>query len=582
MGGLALAEVAANVARPWPLKLLVDNVLARRPLPDAATWLAALPGAASPMGLVFWLALLTIVVFVVGQVATGVKAYVQAGVGSRMTYDLAADLFSHLQHLSLATSGRRSVGDATRTVTSDSSCCKDLVVGVVLPAITSLVTLASMFIVLWQLDAGLSVIALLVGLPLLLIMRRFAQPLIERSLAHANLQGELMARAEQTLTALPDVQAYTQEPREDERFGLLAERTVAASLRAVASQVRFQLSTATVTGIGTTAVFLVGGLHVVDGTLTVGGIVVFLTYLASLYAPMETLVHLTGNFATAAASADRVLAVLDAQVSVRDPVRPVSLPVVAGLRGRVALEEVTFAYRPGWPVLREVSLEAAPGETVALVGRTGAGKTTLVSLVPRFFDPSVGRVTLDGRDVRALRVADVRGQVAVVRQEPLLLPVSVADNIAYGRPGATRGQVEAAAVGARADGFIRALPQGYDTVLGERGATLSGGQRQRLAIARALLKDAPVVVLDEPTSALDAETEAALVEALERLLAGRTALLIAHRLSTVRRADRIVVLDQGRIAETGTHDQLVTAGGLYQHFHTLQTDRVPGQETTVR
>jgi len=271
------------------------------------------------------------------------------------------------------------------------------------------------------------------------------------------------------------------------------------------------------------------------------------------------------------ASIDRVLQVLQADDEVREAAGARPVPErPAGQRGHVRLEAVTFGYLPGRPVLRSVTLEAGPGETVALVGPTGAGKSTLVSLIPRFFDPWEGRVTLDGVDVRTLQLRSLRGQIALVLQEPFLLPLTVAENIGYGRPGAGRAEIIAAAGAANAGGFIRQLPVGYDTVLAEGGATLSGGEQQRLSIARALLKDAPVLILDEPTAALDAQTEALLVDALDRLMRGRTTFIIAHRLSTIRRAERIVVLEDGVIVETGRHRDLLVAGSLYQRLHALQ------------
>jgi len=304
---------------------------------------------------------------------------------------------------------------------------------------------------------------------------------------------------------------------------------------------------------------------VLDGRLTLGGLLVFLAYLATLQTQMKALTGLYGTLQELGASVDRVSEVLEADLELKDG--PLPLPAA---RGEVRLEGVTFGYEPGRPVLHNVSLAVPAGKTVALVGHTGAGKTTLAGLVARSFDPWEGRVLVDGRDVRSLRLRDLRSQIAVVPQEPFLFPVSVADNIAYGRPGASRAEVEAAARAANADAFVRRLPGGYDAVVGERGATLSGGERQRLSIARALLKDAPVLVLDEPTSALDAETEGLLLGALRALMRGRTTFLIAHRLSTVRHADLIVALDGGRVAEAGTHDELLAHGGLYARLVAIQ------------
>jgi ATP-binding cassette, subfamily B, bacterial len=388
--------------------------------------------------------------------------------------------------------------------------------------------------------------------------------MMQRTYQQQVLEGQVMARAEQTLSALPVVQAFGREEHEDRRFVGLASDTIQAYLRALVAQLQFKIGVDSTMAIGTAAIIGFGGLQVLQGSLTVGSLLVFLAYLAALYAPMQTLAHLATSFASAAARAQRVFEVLDAAEVVRDApgARPLP-PRPMGRRGHVRLEGVTFGYEPDRPVLEDASLEARPGETVALVGRTGAGKSTLVSLIPRFVDPWRGRVVLDGFDVRDLQLASLRAEIALVLQEPFLLPLSVADNIAYGRPGAGAEAITAAAVAANADEFIRRLPAGYETMIGERGATLSGGERQRLAIARALLKDAPVLILDEPTSALDAETEALLLEALARLMHGRTTFLIAHRLSTVRDADRIVVLEAGRVAETGSHEELIRRGGRY-------------------
>jgi ATP-binding cassette subfamily B protein/subfamily B ATP-binding cassette protein MsbA len=315
----------------------------------------------------------------------------------------------------------------------------------------------------------------------------------------------------------------------------------------------------------------VGGWHVLDGQLSLGSLLVCLAYLNSLYAPLETLAYLATGYASAAARAHRVFEILEAEEEVRESPGAQPLPQPgAGGGSHVCLEGVRFGYEPGREVLHGVSLEVRPGETLALVGPTGAGKSTLMSLIPRFFDPWEGRVTIDGVDVRDAQLASVREQVALVLQEPLLLPLTVAENIAYGRPGASAGEVMAAAETANADGFIRRLPEGYETVLAERGATLSGGEKQRLSIARALLKDAPILILDEPTSALDAATEHLLFEALERLMKGRTTFIIAHRLSTVQRADRIAVLESGRVVEVGDHEALLAAGGLYATLSRLQ------------
>jgi ATP-binding cassette subfamily B protein/subfamily B ATP-binding cassette protein MsbA len=316
--------------------------------------------------------------------------------------------------------------------------------------------------------------------------------------------------------------------------------------------------------LATGAVLWLGTRHVRDGSLSLGSLLMFLAYLGSLQAHLKAFTELSGALQEVGVGAERVLEALESEPEVAD--RP-GAPALIPARGQVCLENVTFGYEPGRPVLHQVSLAAGPGETIALVGPTGAGKTTLVSLVPRFFDPWDGRVLIDGRDVREAQLKSVRSLVGLVLQEPLLFPLTIAENIAYGRPGAARTEVEAAARAANAHWFIERLPQGYETVIGERGATLSGGERQRLSIARALLKDAPILILDEPTSALDAATETSLLEALERLMEGRTTFIIAHRLSTIRKATRIVVIDEGAVVETGTHRELLARQGVYARLH---------------
>jgi ATP-binding cassette subfamily B protein/subfamily B ATP-binding cassette protein MsbA len=354
-------------------------------------------------------------------------------------------------------------------------------------------------------------------------------------------------------------------------FDALAEGAVRANRGAAVVESAYGAVNGIFITVGMAVVLYAGGQRVLAHELSLGSLLVFIAYLRTLETASRGLLTAYGKLRAAEASIERVLELMDATEAVEDRSGARPLPErPAGGRGHLVFERVSFGYEPDRPVLQAISFELMPGETLALVGATGAGKSTLASLVPRFFDPLEGRILLDGMDLREIRLAALRAQVSVVLQESFLLPLTVGENIAYGCEGASRDEIVAAAVAANAHEFIRRLPQGYDTVLGEQGATLSGGERQRLAIARAVLKDARVLILDEPTSALDASTEQLVVEALQRLVASRTTLIIAHRLSTVRRANRIAVLEHGRLVEIGGHAELVAAGGRYAQLHALQ------------
>jgi ATP-binding cassette, subfamily B, bacterial len=563
-----LSQVGLEALRPWPMKILVDNVLNRLPAgPTLQRLIDLLPGVSSPRDLLIWSIAATVGLFTLGWALGMVAALANIALGLRMTYDLAADLFAHLQRLSLRYHGRRPVGDTVRRVAEDSGCVATIVKDALLPVLTSIVSLVTMFGIMLRIDAGLTILSL-TALPLMIFtLRRYSRPMADRSYEQQEAEGTVYTVVEETLAAIPVVQAFTGEDAADRRLRSATMNTLDATLGATRAQFTFKILIGLATAGATAAVLWFGANRALDGHLTVGEILVFVSYLASLYGPLETLMYTSSTIQDATGSARRVLEVLTARPEIAD--RP-GAPVLPRGRGHVSLEGVTFGYEPGRPVLRGVTLEALPGETIAIVGSTGAGKSTLVSLIPRFVDPWQGRVSIDGHDLRDVLLRSVREQVAIVPQEPLLFPVSIAANIAYGRPDASQAEIEAAARAANAHHFIERLTEGYETVVGERGATLSGGQRQRIAIARALVKDAPILILDEPTSALDAESEAGILEALERLSAGRTVLIIAHRLSTIRHADRIFILRHGEVAESGTHDELLARDALYARFHRLQ------------
>jgi ATP-binding cassette, subfamily B, bacterial len=563
MGSASLLDVALNLAKPWPLKVLIDNVIGNHRTPH---WLAQIPGADSRHGLLLWVVGTEVGLFLASTLASMVSEFYSLKLGQQMTWSFAGDLFRHLQRLSLLFHTRRAVGDLIQRVTSDSYSIDTLLTGAVLPAIQAFITLVAVFVVMWAIDWRLTLLAVAVVPMIVLSVRRFGRPMKERSREMRDWEGRMSAVVEQTLGAMPAVQAFTRERQQEKSFRLHAEQTVRAYVRAMFAGMWFQLFTGLATITGTAAVIFVGGTLALEGAITAGTIVVFVSYLASLYDPIDSLSHTAQTVQNAAAETDRVMEIMEIEPAVRD--RPAAS--ARALEGPVRYERVTFGYEPGRPVLHEVSLSADPGEVLAIVGPTGAGKTTLVSLLVRFFDPWQGRITIGGSDIRDFTLHSLRSQVALVLQDPFLFPTTIAENIALGRPDASREQITAAAAAASADQFIERLPEGYDTIVGERGATLSGGEKQRLSIARAFLKDAPLLILDEPTSALDARTETLLLGALARLMKGRVTLVIAHRLSTIRDADEIVALDGGRVLERGSHARLMGTGGLYSSLYRQQ------------
>ena len=554
-GGLAvsIAMTGVGLAKPWPTKILVDDVLGNE----------RLGGMSQSSALVVAVGL-TMSLFLLSGGLGLLQTRILFGLSQRAIQDLRAKLFGHLTRLSLRYHDERGAGDGIYRVSTDTYAVQSVLLDGLVPLVTTIIMLVGTMIVMAHLDAYLAVLALVSAPVAGIVASRFGARIRDDSMAVHERESEVYAHAEQTLGSIRTVQAFGRESYEFDRFRARAAASRGAMMRLVTKQTMFGLAVDFVLALGLALVTWVAARRALSGQLTAGEVLVLLAYAGSLYGPIAGLASIFGELAAAAAGAQRVFDVLDEPVPRDAPGLVAPSPRAIG---DVRFEAVTFGYVHEHPVVENIELEARRGQMIALVGPTGAGKSTLVSLLLRLYDPDAGRVTLDGRDIRTLPQQWLRDQIAYVPQDPVLFPVSVRENIRYGRLDATDAEVDDAARQANVLDELTADPRGLDAPLGDRGVTLSGGQRQRVAIARAFLRDAPIVVLDEPTSALDAATEAAVMDAAERLLADRTAIVIAHRLATVHRADQVVVVEHGTIVQRGRHHQLVVAKGLYRQLH---------------
>jgi ABC-type multidrug transport system fused ATPase/permease subunit len=558
---LATLEIALGVLAPWPLKVVVDNVLGGLPLPAALAGVDSL--VSSRIALLVIVVVAGLVLQIASEAVAMVHTQIQVDTGQRVVYDLRARLLAHLQCLPLRHHVLAKTADSVYRLESDAYCVNDLVLGGVFPLATALLKLSVMFVILLRLDAMLALLSLTVAPFLYACLRYYSVRMTDRAERVKALESGLVERAYEILTSIRAVKSFARERHELARFVRTGADTMQARLTLTWQESLFSLTVTGVTLTGTALVLVVGGMHVLDGTLTVGSLLVVIAYLAAVYNPLSSIAETIGSLQQALVGARRVREMLAlAPEPLDDPDALDAAPVA----GHVRFDRVAFAYDDDRQVLHEVSFVAQPGELVALVGLTGAGKTTLVSLIPRLFEPTGGRILVDGVDLRRYRLRSLRERISLVPQEPVLFSGTIADNIRYGRLDASDQEVEAAARAAHVHQFVQRLPKGYDTEVAEAGATLSGGERQRLGIARALLKDAPILILDEPTSSLDAISEETVFAALKRLRQGRTTIVIAHRLSTILDATRILVLHEGRLVAQGTHDDLVRSNLLYRRM----------------
>ncbi len=550
---LSLVGIGLNLLKPWPFKIIVDDFL--RPTPAArGDWRTLVP----------LLCLALVVIQVAWGIINWITNYLFVKIGLQALLKVRTDLYSHLQRLSLKFHDARRSADSSFRVAYDSQSIQTIYNKGFTNIFASVIALIGTFIVMLRLDWVLTLLSLAI-VPLIVgAIYFFARRIRSESTSIQEHESAVLAQAQEGLSSIRMVHAFGREDFEVMQFHQQAQQSLQANLRLTLTNVNSALVISTLMVIGTAAMYYVGTLHVLAGTLSLGSLLVFSAYLLMLYQPLESLTYTAWAMEGATAGAKRCFEVLDSQDDVRDSPNAVD---ISSAKGAIAFRSVDFGYAESRIVLRDINLSIAPNQIVGLVGGTGAGKSTLLSLVPRFYDPTTGSVMLDGRDVREITKKSLRAQIAIVLQDTLLFSTTVRENVAYGRPDATEEEIIEAARRAQADEFIRQMPQGYSSLVGERGGHLSVGQRQRIGIARAFLKNAPILLLDEPTSALDPSTEAAIMETIKELMRGRTTLIATHRLATIHNLDQIIVLDHGRIIEQGRGPELLIRGGVYAKLY---------------
>jgi len=567
-----IGETIADLLQPWTLKIVFDNVLKSGSL-KAHGWLNHLILATvgpDRLAVLRFAAVAALAIAVAGAICSYWEKYLTTSVGQWVMHDLRRTLYSHVQRLSLSYHDHKQTGDLISRVTSDIDAIQSFIASGVLGVFINALTLAGMVGVMFYVNWRFTLIALSVAPVLFAVVYSYTRRIKKASREVRKKEGEIVSAIQEVLTSIRVVKAFAREDYEQRRLEEESLESVEIALRARGLKAKLSPLVEIIVAIGTSLVLWFGARMVLQGDLSAGSLIVFILYLGKMYKPMQELSKMTDSYAKASVGYERIREVLVTHGEVAD--LPGARPAPR-FRGRVEFENVYFHYEPDAPVLRGVTLRIEPGQTAALVGPTGAGKTTIVSLIPRFYDPVSGVVRIDGQDVRRFTQKSLRQQISYVLQETLLFHGSIWHNIAYGKPGASRREIYRAAELANAHEFIDKMPQGYDTIVGERGVTLSGGQRQRIAIARAVIRDSPILILDEPSTGLDAASEKLVFEALDRLMEGRTSIVIAHRLSTIRRADVIFVAEGGTICESGTHEELLRSGGSYAELYQLGFQR---------
>jgi ABC-type multidrug transport system fused ATPase/permease subunit len=563
-----LVETAATLATPWSLKIILDSVIGKHPLPNwlaraIAPWMAN----GGPMRVAELAAIALVVIAIIGAIASYVQNYYTESAGQWIAHDLRMRTYHHLQRLSLAYYDSHQTGAMLSTITDDVDTIQQFASSATIGIAVDLLTIVCMVGLMFWLNWDFALIALGLTPFLLLFVSRFKRSVKSATHEVRKKQSGIVSAVQQGLESMRVVQAFGQEALEQQQLEIVSKASVQAALRA--RRIKSSLSpVVNVAVAGCTAIVLGrGAALILRGSMTIGELTVFLAYLSRFFKPVQDLAKMSNTLAQAAVGVERVQTLLDTDVIT--PEREDAIDPPAFTDGLI-FDHVAFHYSPDQPVLKDISFTVKAGEMVGIVGPTGSGKSTVMSLIPRFYDPTAGTIRIDGANISDLKLQPFRNQVGYVLQDTVLFRGTVADNIAFGRPGATREEVIEAAKAANADEFIQRMPSGYDTMVGEGAQALSGGQRQRIGIARVMVRNSSILLLDEPTAALDSESERTVIEALERLMKGRTVIMIAHRLSTIRDANKIVVLNEGVVAEEGSHEELMARSGLYAEMHRTQ------------
>ena len=570
-----IGEGIANLLEPWPLKIVLDNVLKSRSEHGWLNHLILATAGEDKLRILEFAAVAVLVIAAINAICTYAEKYLTTSVGQWVMHDLRRTLYFHIQRLSLAYHDQKRTGDLISTVTSDIDAIQSFIASGLLGALMNSITLVGMVGVMFYLNWRFTLVALSVAPVLFLVVFSYTRRIKKAAREVRKQEGEIVSVVEEVLSSIRVVKAFGREEYEQRRLEEQSLEGVEIALRARRLKARLAPLVDIIVAVGTCLVLWFGSRMVLAGTLSAGSLVVFILYLGKMYKPMQELSKMSDAYSKAAVGYERIREVLETERGVQD------LPGArraSAFKGKIEFEKVSFSYAPDNPVLRNVSFTIEPGQVAALVGPTGAGKTSIISLIPRFYDPNSGTVKIDGIDVRRMTQQSIRQQISFVLQDTLLFHAPVWQNIAYGKPEASRTEIFRAAELANAHEFIEKMSEGYDTMIGERGVTLSGGQRQRIAIARAIIRNTSILILDEPSSGLDAASEKLVFDALDRLMEGKTSIVIAHRLSTIQSANVIFVVKDGEIVERGNHEELLHSGGLYSELHEIQAQNEAGEQ----